>query len=156
MPKRKPKLKPKELLQACRDELKEIIILSERREEIMTGLLPRAIVPTWEKIKTLPEDRLPEAVAKATELDAEIMEKLAPMLIRQQEAELMIAGLTFSKHRQILTTYYLRMKEEKRGSHIKTRLYTWGDVADAVGYDYQYVKKMARDAIDLLNQKDTE
>lgn len=153
MPKREQKLTPKEILQTCRDELMEIIILSERREEIMAGLLPRAIQPTWEKIKTFPEDRMSEAVVRAADLDTEIMAKLAPMIIRQQEAELMIDGLSLSKHRQILTTYYLRVKEEQRGTHIKTRLYTWEDVADAVGYEYGYVKRMARDAIRLLDQK---
>lgn len=143
---------PRELLNTCRKEMLEIIILAERREALEAGLLPRAIRLTWDRIKTHPEDHVSEVMAKVADLDDEIVKKMAPMMERQLEAQRLIETLDESRKRQALTLYYLTMYEEKRGKFRKERLHTWDDVAEKLYYDTSYCRKLATDAIRELSE----
>ena len=138
---------PRELLNRCREEMLEIIILTEKREALEAGLLPRAIRLTWDRIKTHPEDHVSEVMAKVADLDSKIVKRMVPMIERQQEAMRMIETLGESRKRQALTLYYLTIHEEKRGKFRKERLHTWDDVAEKLYYDTSYCRKLAADAI---------
>ena len=145
-------MKPRELFQTCRKELLEIIVMTEQRDKITATLLPRAIQLTADRIKVHPENYFAEAMAQAADLDADIAEKLKPMLARQQEAMLLLNTVRESKHRNILRLYYLTMKEEMRGSHHVMRLHTWDDVAEALYYESSYARKLCGDAFAELEQ----
>lgn len=144
-------MEPKELLQQCRQELKEIVILTERREQIQAGLLPRALRLSWDKIKTLPKDHVADAMARVADIDAEILKRLEPMLTRQQDAQRMVDALRESRDRKMLTLYYLSLCKEKRGRYTRERLYTWADVADVLHYDEGYCRRAASSAIRKLS-----
>lgn len=143
---------PRELLNTCRKEMLEIIILSERRKALEEGLLPRAIRITWTRSKTHPEDRVSEVMAKVADLDDEIVKKMRPMMERQLEAQRLVDSLVDSRRRQTLTLYYLTMYEEKRGKYRKERLHSWDDVADKLHYDAAYCRRLATEAIKELSE----
>lgn len=144
------KSKNRRLLRTCRKEMKEIILLQERRDTVMSSLLPRAIRPTHDHVQITPEDHFAKAMARAADLDHVISRKLDRMLKRQKQAWEVVDTLEDSRYRQILMLYYLTFRKVKRGKYTTFRLHTWETVADAVGYSVDHVKRLQDKALDIL------
>lgn len=117
--------------------MREVLILSEKREFLASSLLPKAM-----KIKEISvqenadPDPVAERMAAVVDLDRELDRQLAEMLRRNLEAHRIISQLEDARYRQLLELYYLTFRIDERGAKV---LYTWETVAETMGYSTERV-----------------
>lgn len=140
------------LLKKCRRELREVLVLKERRDTLEGSLLPRALRYQHDRIKTMPEDHFTQAMAEISDMTAEINLRLKEMATRQRSAQRVIDSLRDERYRMVLTLYYMTLKEEKRGSHTARHLYSWDDVAETMNYSYDHVRRLHWEAINAIEK----
>lgn len=141
----------KKLLKACRQEKKEIIILEQRKEQIMSMLLPKAITPKEVYVQESREmDPMAEKMAAAEMVQKEIDKQIAVMLGHELKARRMIEKLKDSKHRQLLSLYYLSNRDGDYPGQIK--LYTWEAVAEEMNYDVRSIIRLWHKAIENIEK----
>lgn len=144
-------MESKDLLKKVRREMIEILILKERRDTLEASLLPRAIIYRHDKIQASPENHLEEAVVTVRELEKRIDGKIAKMLTHQLEAERIIEAIRDDRHRQVLMLYYLAYNKEIKGNATVTKMYTLQDIADRLGYGYEYTRHLHIRALKALS-----
>ena len=133
----------KSLLEKCRREMRELLVVGERCETIRTSLLPRAIRPTQDKVQVTPEKHFEEAISVALDLENTINNRMALMIKDQQEAQALIDKLTDSRERCVLTLYYLTYYSDGRTKSLNT----WESVAGTMGYSERHIMRIHNDAI---------
>lgn len=138
------------LFRTCRREMREIIIMKERRDTITAALLPRAIQYRHDNIRTTPEDHFTKAMARVADLDEDINRKLAGMMKRQQEAQKIIDDLEDSRYRQVLMLYYLTFRGVSRGGSRVLMLHNWRSVGKALDYSEDHVKRLHNEALQKI------
>lgn len=140
------------LLKQCRREMRELIVLRDRRDTIEASLLPRAIQYTHDRIQVSPDKYFEKAVAAVVDMEMVINEKIAAILERQKAASGMIDTLTDSRHREVLTLYYLTYYIEQREGFAVKRLYTLEDVAVKMNYSNDHVRRLQSDALAAVDR----
>ena len=130
--------------------MRELIVLEERRETIRTSLLPRAIQYKTDIIQVTPDKYFEKALASVLDMEKRINEKIAGIMQRQQAAADLIDTLTDSRHREVLTLYYMTYYMERRGKYDIRRLYTLEEIAAKMGYSNEHVRRLQMDAINTL------
>ena len=135
------------LLKKCRKELIEALVLRERRDTLEGSLLPRALRYSHDQIRGMPEDHFTQAMADIADISTEINRKIIQMAKRQHRAQRIVDALEDERYRMVLTLYYLTLKEERRGSHTAKSMYTWDEVAEAMNYSYDHVRRLHWEAI---------
>ena len=76
-----------------------------------------------------------------------INEKIAAILERQKAASGMIDTLTDSRHREVLTLYYLTYYIEQRDGFAVKRLYKLEDIAKKMNYSHEHVRRIQSEAL---------
>ena len=137
----------RDLLQKCRDEKREIIILTEKRDELRASLLPRAIRPTASQVQMSKENVFDRVQASIFDLNMQIERQLEELYRNESLAFYAVSGLSESRHRQMLILYYLTFRVH-RGVR---RLHTWESVAFEMGYSMESIKKMRSDLQEWLS-----
>lgn len=127
-----------ELLQKCRDEKYEIIILEEKRDTLRTSLLPKAIQPQKVIVQSSPSNVFDDVQASIYDLNLLIDRRIAEMYRNEEIAFRTICRLNNSNYRQMLTLYYL----SERAENGRRSLYKWEQVADKMGYSVQNIYKI--------------
>lgn len=140
------------LLKKCRRELKEVLVLRERRDTLEWSLLPRALRYSHDKIETMPEDHMTQAMVEIAEITEKINIRLKKMEYRQNRAQQIVDALDDERYRMVLTLYYLTLKKERRGSYTARHLYSWEDVAGAMNYSYDHVRHLHWEAIGKIKK----
>lgn len=126
----------KNLFRKCRDERRELEILTEKQEQLRTSLYPQAV-----RIKEISvqesgaDDQMSSRLAAVVDMDKEIDGLRFNILIRQLQAYQIISRIKEPKHRQVLELYYLM---DKKGGGF----YTWEDVAEIMHYSEIWVKRL--------------
>ena len=127
----------KAFFRQCRKELKELQIMSERREWLRASLLPAAIRYKQIDVQTSGTgDQIGEVMPEVAELDKAIRHQIATLAQHQTRAQCIINALDDTRHRQILTLYYL-----------DARLLTFEQVADAMAYELGSIYNLHGDAL---------
>lgn len=142
----------REVLYRCRRELREVLILQEHRDYIMTTLLPRAIQYQKDSVQKSTEDYHTETLAKAADLDARINRKMQALLSRQEKALQIIDALPDANQKQVLITYYLQAHEFQRGGHTIMKLHTWESAAKKIGYSEIHAKRLHKAAMKKIER----
>lgn len=140
----------REVLYRCRRELREVLILQEHRDYIMTTLLPRSIQYQKDSVQKSTEDYHTETLAKAADLDARINRKMQALLSRQEKALQVIDALPDANQKQVLITYYLQAHEFQRGGHTITRLHTWWSAAKKLSMSERHARRLNQWAMEKL------
>lgn len=141
-------MRVKQLLKQCRNEKKEILILSQKRDMIKMSLLPSSINIKPIDVQTSPDpDPMGEKLAIVEELDNEIKRQLAKMLEHDLEAHRLVGKLKDSRHRQVIELYYLSFREDGYGNK---ELYLWEEVADEIGYSMSKTFDLVDQAMEAL------
>ena len=128
----------RELLQTCRDEKHEIVILEEKRDMLRASLLPRAIRPQKATVQSSPMNTFDNVQAAIFDLNVEIDRHLAAMYRHEERAFRLIFTLKDPRHRQLLTLYYLSFREV-RG---RRSLYRWEHVAGKMNYSIENIYRL--------------
>lgn len=128
----------RQLLQTCRDERKEIIILEEKRDTLRASLLPKAINPQKGKIQTSPSNTFDAVQSSIYDLNLVIDNHLTSMYRHEAAAFKFIRKLEDPRHRQMLMLYYLSFLEIRGRRH----LYRWEHVAKEMGYSVENIYKL--------------
>lgn len=143
-------MKAKQLLELCRKEKREVLILSNKREMLASSFLPGTILPKQVNVQSSPDpDPMGEKMAALQELDDELARQIGKMLRRDLKAHKLIAGMKDSGYRQALTLYYLTYRVD----HGVMCLYEWVDVAESMGYSTDYIYKLRSKAMRELHGK---
>ncbi len=142
-------------LRGVRDGLIEIEVLRNNRNQLAASLLPRAIRPREVDVQeSAPQDRISGVEAKIADMDAVIGERVKRLETDWKYAHEVIMHMDSSKHRTVLTLYYLTTQESKeiRGKNDKEIvgqcLLSWDDVAVRMGKSVDWVKKLHGDALE--------
>lgn len=134
----------KTLLKKCRQEKRELLILTDKLEQLQMSLLPRAIqLNDIEVQESRDPDPIANRVSAKADLEADIKRNLASMLQREAEAYRLISKLKNSRQRQILELYYLKWKVDADG---RCHLYTWEMVAEELFISERQLYRMIPDA----------
>lgn len=118
-----------------RDERADIETLQLRIKELQLSLLPSGIRYDTDKVQTSPTDQMLRVAAEVDALERQMQQKLTRLNEDMLRAMQIVQAMPTPKYRQLLTLYYLT------GSRT-----TWDQVADIMGYDVTYVKKVLRNA----------
>ena len=138
----------KELLITCRREKKELLILAERREQLATSLLPKAMrIKPVSVQESAEQDPMAKRMAAAVDLDREIDKRMGEMLMHEAEAHRIVKKIKDPRYRQLLTLYYLSFQNTQG-----KRLYTWEKVAEKMGYSQQRLFEMIPEAYYALEK----
>ena len=140
----------KTLLKKCRQEKRELLILTDKLEQLQMSLLPRAIQLKEINVQESGDaDPLADRVAAKADLEQDIRKQIAIMLQREVEAYRLISKLRNSRQRQILEMYYLKWKVDATG---KCHLYTWEEVALELEISERWMWKIIPDAFRELKK----
>ena len=140
----------KTLLKKCRQEKRELLILTDKLEQLQMSLLPRAIQLKDINVQESGDaDPLADRVAAKTDLEQDIRKQIAIMLQREVEAYRLISKLRNSRQRQILEMYYLKWKVDAAG---KCHLYTWEAVAEELEISERWLWKLVPNAFNELKK----
>lgn len=127
----------RQLLQTCRDEKREIIILEEKRDTLRASLLPRAIRPQAAQVQTSPSNVFDAVQASIFDINCTIEGILTDMYRREETAHRLIGRLPDPRHRQMLILYYLSFREIRGRQY----LYNWEQVARQMNYSVDSIYK---------------
>ena len=140
----------KTLLKKCRQEKRELLILTDKLQQLQMSLLPRAIQLKEMNVQESGDsDPLADRVAAKEDLEQDIRKQIAIMLQREAEAYRLINKLRNSRQRQILELYYLKWKVDATG---KCHLYTWREVAEELDITEQWLWKIVPNAFNELRK----
>ena len=140
----------KTLLKKCRQEKRELLILTDKLEQLQMSLLPRAIQLKDINVQESGDaDPLADRVAAKADLEQDIRKQIASMLQREAEAYRLISKLKNSRQRQILELYYLKWKVDAAG---RCHLYTWEEVALELEISERWMWKIIPDAFRELKK----
>lgn len=140
----------KTLLKKCRQEKRELLILTDKLMQIETSLLPRAIQLKEINVQESGDsDPLADRVAAKTDLEQDIRKQIASMLQREAEAYRLISKLKNSRQRQILELYYMKWRVDAAG---RCHLYTWEEVALELEISERHLYRMIPDAFRELKK----
>ena len=140
----------KTLLKKCRQEKRELLILTDKLQQLQMSLLPRAIQLKEINVQESGDsDPLADRVSAKADLEADIRKQIAIMLQRETEAYRLISKLKNSRQRQILELYYLKWKVDADG---RCHLYTWEEVAVALEISERWLWKLIPDAFRELKK----
>ena len=140
----------KTLLKKCRQEKRELLILTDKLQQLQMSLLPRAIQLKEINVQESGDaDPLADRVAAKADLEADIKRNLASMLQREAEAYRLISKLKNSRQRQILELYYLKWRVDMSG---QCHLYTWEEVALELEISERWLWKLIPDAFRELKK----
>lgn len=138
-------MKTKTLLKKCRHEKREILILTEKVEQLEASVLPKSIPIKDDKIQSsVDPDPMGEKIVTCVELKKELDRQLARLLEHELEAHKAIARVENSQYRQVLELYYLSFDDDDD-------LYTWDAVADKMGFSIDHVFKLHREALSCVS-----
>lgn len=118
-----------------RDERADIETLQLRIKELQMSLLPSGIRYDTDKVQTSPTDQMLRVAAEVDALERQMQQKLTRLNADMLQAMRIVEAMPTARLRQLITLYYLT------GSRT-----TWEQVADIMGYDVTYVKKVLRNA----------
>ena len=135
----------KTYLRSIRSEQREIRTLSEMRENIYWSLFPPAVRYDKDKVQTTPDDMVSKRMSRVCELDREIEKRIAELDAHRAEAFRMIQKIDGDNERAVLLLYYFHTRKNGRA-------YTWGDVAKAMKYSEDGVKKIHGKALIQFNE----
>ena len=93
-----------------------------------------------------------QAMAEIADMTEEINLRLKDMAARQRRAQQIVNALDDERYRMVLTLYYLTLKEERRSGHTARHLYSWDDVATAMNYSYDHVRRLHWEAINVIKK----
>lgn len=140
----------KTLLKKCRQEKRELLILTDKLQQLQMSLLPRAIqLNDIEVQESRDPDPIANRVSAKADLEADIKRNLASMLQREAEAYRLISKLKNSRQRQILELYYLKWRVDMAG---QCHLYTWEEVALELEISERHLYRMIPDAFRELKK----
>ena len=140
----------KTLLKKCRQEKLELLILTEKLDQLQASLYPRAIQLKEINVQESGDaDPLADRTAAVIDLKNEIQRQVYAMLQRELEAHRLVAKLRNSRQRQILELYYLTFKVD--ASH-RCHLYTWEMVAEELGVSERHLYRMIPDTFKELKK----
>ena len=127
--------------------------LSERLEYERSRLHPGALrIKPVTVQESPPTDKMAESFARLTETEAALKKRVETLDRDIAYAHSVIARIDDSKHRQVLTLFYLttiEIREEAGGrDFIRYKNYTWDDVADEMGISRKHAWKLSIDARD--------
>lgn len=132
----------KELLRLCREERREIIILSERREELASSLLPKAMaIKAVSVMESAESDPMAKRMSAVVDLDRQIERQINRLVERRKKGYEVIAGIDKPEQRKVLTAYY--MADEP------VRLY---EVAEQLFYSYDRTRHIMAEALSVLER----
>lgn len=127
----------KSFFRQCRNELRELRIMTERAEWLRASLLPAAIRYKSVDVQTSGSgDQIGDVMPEVAELDEAIREQIATLTQHQYKAQCIINGLDDTRYRQLLTLYYL-----------DARLLTWDQVAEEMAYELGSIYNLHGDAL---------
>lgn len=127
----------KQFLKQCRQELRELQIMTERAEWLRASLLPAAIRYKTVDVQTSGTgDQIGNVMPEVAELDDAIQSQIATLAMHQTRAQYIINGLDDTRFRQLLTLYYL-----------DSRLLTWEQVADQMSYEMGSIYNLHGEAL---------
>lgn len=140
----------KTLLKKCRQEKRELLILTDKLQQIETSLLPRAIQLKDINVQESGDaDPLADRVAALTDLKAELRKQIAIMTQHEAEAFRIVGKLRNSRQRQILELYYLKWRVDAAG---RCHLYTWEEVAEELEISERHLYRVIPDAFRELKK----
>lgn len=140
----------KTLLKKCRQEKRELLILTDKLQQLQMSLLPRAIQLKEINVQESGDsDPLADRVAAKEDLEQDIRKQIAIMLQREAEAYRLISKLKNSRQRQILELYYLKWRVDMAG---QCHLYTWEEVALELEISERWLWKLIPDAFRELKK----
>jgi hypothetical protein len=143
-------LTSKTLLKKCRQEKRELLILTDKLEQLQMSLLPRAIQLKDINVQESGDaDPLADRVSAKADLEQDIRKQIAIMLQREAEAYRLISKLRNSRQRQMLELYYLTWRVDKDN---KCHLYTWEEVAFTMGISERWLWKQIPNAFQELKK----
>lgn len=132
----------KDLLRLCRQERKEIMILSERREELINSLLPKAMaIKAVSVMESAESDPVAKRMAAVIDLDRTIEKQIERLMERRKKGYEIIASIDKPEQRKVLTAYY--MADEP------VRLY---EVAEQLYYSYDRTRHIMAEALNRLEK----
>lgn len=140
----------KKLLEACRGEKQEIIMLLERRDQIMSTLLPKARRLKDTRVQeSIDMDPMGEVMAEVEELDKEIERQIQRMLRNEVRARKMLEKIKDWRYRQMFNLYYLSTWTDEHGN---IKRYTWDRVAKRMDYSPEAIYKFMPKAYSALRK----
>lgn len=139
----------RQLLQTCRDEMHEIVILEEKRDTLRASLLPKAIRPQKATVQSSPSNLFDNVQAHIFDLNMAIERHSARMRRNEEKASRFIRTLKDPRYRQMLTLYYLSFNEET----CRRSLYHWEQVARRMNYSVDSIFKCLDDMRDFFNKE---
>lgn len=139
------KLTGKGYLRQIRAEQIELRTLIERSNALRWSLLPSAITYDKDKIQVSPSDVFSEKMVEACELMDVIDKHVNDLEHHRIEALNMINRIEQSQFRTVLTLYYVGLRDTGH-------LMRWDDVARAMCYGVENVKKLHGKALQSFNE----
>ncbi len=138
----------KELLQTCRDEKHEIVILEEKRDTLRASLLPKAIRPQKATVQSSPMNTFDNVQASIFDLNMEIdrLESKNNTTCARGIREIKKLNIP-KKWKQFLKIYYLEYNYY-RGRRV---LNTLKDTAMKMGYSEKAVSGIKKNADSLMS-----
>lgn len=114
-----------EFLKHIRRKRMELAIIEQHEDELRLSLLPGAIRYDIDKVQTSPVDRMPEMMAKLTDLQEKEADHKAALIADIQRAIEMVNQVPTPEYRTILRLRYLE-------GGVKPM--SWDQIADTIGY----------------------
>lgn len=132
----------RELLQTCRDEKHEIIILEEKRDTLRASLLPKAIRPQKAMVQTSPMNTFDNVQAAIFDLNMAIdrLESKNNMTCRRGMCEIKKLNIS-NKGKRFLIIYYLEYNYNRE----RRALNTLKDVAIKMRYSKKAISRIKKD-----------
>lgn len=138
----------RELLRICRQEKKELLILAEKREQLATSLLPKAMsIKAVSVIESAETDPMAKRIAAAVDLDREIERQMERLHRHETEAHKLVQQISVPVQRQVLELYYLSFWVDKKG---EKRLYDWEMIQKKLNYSERAIFYIHADAMKSL------
>lgn len=152
-------MKAKTFLRGVRDGLKEIKMIEENIARTRDKAFPGSLQLKQDLVQeSARSDRLSGIEARVHDLQATMEKRLKKLYEDQEYAERVISELENSKHRQVLTLYYLTSSDtfEEAGANkipiVGVYNLSWDDVATKMGFNTSYVKMLHTEALDEFDR----
>ena len=121
----------KQYLRNIRYEQKELLTLQELKEEAYYNTLPSGIRYDKDNIQVSPSDVMLDKVIKVCELTKTIDKHIKKINKHRSDAMRIISRISKPEYRQVLTLYYLKLKDGQ--------LMSWLDIAEEMGYSEDWI-----------------
>ncbi len=124
----------KEYLRNIRNEQRELQRLDKKQKNLnIYSALPSGIRYDKDRVQTSPKDPMDSILEDLSRIQDEISRHARKLNKNKQRAMRLIRKLDKSTYRQVLTLYYLTLKDDKK-------LMSWLDVAEEMGYSEDWIK----------------